>query len=95
MSDTIAAIATVLSPSAIGILRLSGPDTKAVLDAVFFPLNGRPMSQQTPRTMVLGRVLDGEGRVLDSALCVLFLLVLCVITLIINAVIRGVAGRRL
>ena len=29
------------------------------------------------------------------ALCVLFLLVLCVITLIINAVIRGVAGRRL
>ena len=72
MSDTIAAIATALSPSAIGILRLSGPDTKAVLDAVFFPLNGRPMSQQTPRTMVLGRVLDGEGRVLDSALCVLF-----------------------
>ena len=69
MSDTIAAIATALSPSAIGILRLSGPDTKAVLDAVFFPLNGRPMSQQTPRTMVLGRVLDGEGRVLDSALC--------------------------
>ena len=55
MSDTIAAIATALSPSAIGILRLSGPDTKAVLDAVFFPLNGRPMSQQTPRTMVLGR----------------------------------------
>ena len=44
MSDTIAAIATALSPSAIGILRLSGPDTKAVLDAVFFPLNGRPMS---------------------------------------------------
>ena len=72
MSDTIAAIATALSPSAIGILRLSGPDTKAVLDAVFFPLNGKPMSQQTPRTMVLGRVLDGEGRVLDSALCVLF-----------------------
>ena len=72
MSDTISAIATALSPSAIGILRLSGPDTKAVLDAVFFPLNGRPMSQQTPRTMVLGRVLDGEGRVLDSALCVLF-----------------------
>ena len=60
MSDTIAAIATALSPSAIGILRLSGPDTKAVLDAVFFPLNGRPMSQQTPRTMVLGRVLDGH-----------------------------------
>ena len=72
MSDTIAAIATALTPSAIGILRLSGPDTKAVLDAVFFPLNGRPMSRQTARTMVLGHLLDGEGRVLDSALCVLF-----------------------
>jgi len=39
---------------------------------VFFPLNDKPMSQQTPRTMVLGHLLDGEGRVLDSALCVLF-----------------------
>ena len=72
MSDTIAAIATALSPSAIGILRLSGPDTRAVLDAVFFPLDGTPMSRHSPRTMVLGRVLDGEGRVVDSALCVLF-----------------------
>ena len=72
MTDTIAAIATALSPSAIGILRLSGPETKNVLDAVFFPLNDKPMSQQAPRTMVLGHLLDGEGRVLDSALCVLF-----------------------
>ena len=66
MSDTIAAIATALSPSAIGILRLSGPDTKAVLDAVFFPLNGRPMSRQTARTMVLGRN-DRQLRQLLSA----------------------------
>ena len=72
MPDTIAAIATARAPRDIGILRLSGPDTKAVLDAVFFPANGRPMSRQTPRTMVYGRVLDGEGRVLDNALCVLF-----------------------
>ena len=35
MSDTIAAIATPGQPSAIGILRLSGPDTCAALDAVF------------------------------------------------------------
>ena len=72
MPDTIAAIATALAPSAIGILRLSGPDTRDILDAVFFPINGRAISRQTPRTMVLGRVLDGEGRILDSALCVLF-----------------------
>ena len=42
MSDTIAAIATPGQPSAIGILRLSGPDTCAALDAVFRAKNGRP-----------------------------------------------------
>ena len=71
MPDTIAAIATAQIPSAIGILRLSGPDTKAILDRVFFPMNGVPMSRHPARTMVLGRVKDGAGRVLDSALCVL------------------------
>ena len=35
MSDTIAAIATPQLPSAIGILRLSGPGTLAALDRVF------------------------------------------------------------
>ena len=66
MPDTIAAIATARAPGAIGILRLSGPDTKAVLDAVFFPANGRPMSRQTPRAMVYGRVLDGEVVLSDA-----------------------------
>ena len=42
MSHTIAAIATGRSPSAIGILRLSGPDTFTALDAVFRARNGRP-----------------------------------------------------
>ena len=72
MPDTIAAIATPLRPCAIGILRLSGPAVEEILDAVFFPLNGVPMSRQAARTMVLGRLLDGEGRILDSALCVRF-----------------------
>ena len=43
MSDTIAAIATAPGPSAIGVVRLSGPDTCAVLDRVFRPKNGRPI----------------------------------------------------
>ena len=37
MSDTIAAIATARAPSAIGILRLTGEDTAAILDKVFRP----------------------------------------------------------
>ena len=72
MSDTIAAIATAQAPSAIGILRLSGPDTCAILDGVFCPKNGKPMSAQDGRNMVYGTLLDSAGRVIDNALCVLF-----------------------
>ena len=72
MSHTIAAIATGRSPSAIGILRLSGPDTFAALDAVFRARNGRPAAAQRPRSMVLGDLLDGTGRVIDNVLCVTF-----------------------
>ena len=72
MSDTIAAIATAPGPSAIGVVRLSGPDTCTVLDRVFRPKNGRPMSRQEPRRLVLGDVLDRDGQVIDSALAVLF-----------------------
>ncbi len=72
MFDTIAAIATAQQPSAIGILRLSGPETCAVLERVFRAGNGRPVSDQIPRTMVLGDLLDSEGRLLDNCLCVFF-----------------------
>ncbi len=71
MSDTIAAIATARAPSAIGILRLTGPDTVKILDTVFRP-NGRCMSQRPDRVMVLGDVLDQSGRSVDNGLAVLF-----------------------
>lgn len=72
MSDTIAAIATIQAPSAIGIVRLTGPDTRRILDGIFAPVNGRPMSAQTPRKLVFGRALDRSGGVIDEALAVLF-----------------------
>lgn len=72
MPDTIAAIATIQAPSAIGIVRLTGPDTRRILDGVFAPANSRPMSAQTPRKLVLGRALDRSGGVIDEALAVLF-----------------------
>lgn len=71
MSDTIAAIATAQAPSAIGILRLTGPDTVRILDRIFRP-KGRPVSARAERTMVLGDVLDREGQVIDNGLAVLF-----------------------
>ena len=72
MPDTIAAIATPQLPSAIGILRLSGPDTRRILDVVFSPAHGGPISGQAPRRMVLGDLHDRQGRIIDSALAVLF-----------------------
>ena len=70
MSDTIAAIATARAPSAIGILRLTGEDTAAILDKVFRP-KGQPMSARSTRAMVLGDVLDRTGQVIDNGLAVL------------------------
>lgn len=70
--DTIAAIATAAVPAAVGIVRLSGENTPFVLDAVFTPASGLPMSQQPPRRMVYGAVRDAQGRVIDHALAVRF-----------------------
>ena len=66
--DTIAAIATGRVLSAIGIVRVSGPDTLTVLDSVFTPLSGIAMSAQPNRKLVLGNLCDTEGRLLDVCL---------------------------
>ena len=70
--DVIAAISTANALSAIGILRVSGARCFAVCDKVFQPAGGRPFSAVRPREMVLGRLLDREGRAVDSCLAVRF-----------------------
>ena len=69
MSDTIAAIATGGQISAIGIVRLSGPETIAIVDKVFRPLSGKPMSQRPDRSLVYGSLIDRAGELLDLCLC--------------------------
>ena len=68
MNDTIAAIATPLIPSAIGILRLSGPEAVAVVDRVFTPFHGGPMGTRPDRALVYGALRDREGHVIDHCL---------------------------
>ena len=68
MNDTIAAIATPMAPAAIGILRLSGPDSITVLDKVFPPPHGAPMRVRPDRLLVYGALHDGEGAVIDYCL---------------------------
>ena len=59
--DTIAAISTGQVLAAIGIVRVSGPDTLAVLDKVFMPLHGGPMSGRADRRLILGKLLAADG----------------------------------
>lgn len=66
--DTIAAIATGQVLAAIGILRISGPDALTVLDRVFTPMAGVPMSQRPDRKLVLGRLTAPDGALLDECL---------------------------
>ena len=69
MSDTIAAIATGAQVAAIGIIRLSGPESIPLMDRLFRPMNGRPMSQAKDRTLVYGRLYNAAGDLLDICLC--------------------------
>ena len=68
MNDTIAAIATPPVPSAIGILRLSGPAAIACLDQVFAPFQGKPMGERPDRTLVYGELRDETGAAIDHCL---------------------------
>ena len=72
-NDTIAAIATPPGLGGIAILRLSGPEARAVLSALFSP-SGKNRAAGSfafrPRRMHHGRALDREGRPLDEVLAV-------------------------
>ena len=69
MSDTIAAIATGAQIAAIGIIRLSGPGTLDLIDAVFHPSFGEAMSRREDRKLIYGRLCTRDGRLLDLCLC--------------------------
>ena len=58
--------------AAVGIVRLSGVETRRVLAALFTPVNGRSAAELPPRRMTYGTVRDAEGRTLDHALAVVF-----------------------
>lgn len=68
-NDTIAAIASGGVVAAIGILRLSGPDTIAVVDRVFRPSNGKTMAETPDRKLLYGELYDEDGELLDLCLC--------------------------
>ena len=66
MSDTIAAVSTGLSVSAIGIIRLTGDDCAQIAGEVFKLNNGQRLEDATNRRLVLGALHDQQGRVIDQ-----------------------------
>ena len=66
--DTIAAIATGSARTAIGILRISGPEAVQVLSAVFTPKGHTPLLDRSPGTLIYGTLRDQTGAVLDNCL---------------------------
>ena len=69
MADTIAAISTGNVLAGIGILRLSGDDAISIVDKVFKPTAGGPMSGRKDRVLVYGELFDKDGQRIDICLC--------------------------
>ena len=70
--ETIAAIATAQSPSAIGIMRLSGEETRRVLAALFTPASGMAVEALPYRRMTYGDIRSADGTLLDRGMAVCF-----------------------
>ena len=70
-SDTIAAIATAMSPSGIGIIRLSGDESLEIIDKIYrSKLNNKKISECKSHTIHYGYIYDGE-EIIDEVMVLL------------------------
>ena len=69
-TDTIAAIATAMSSSGIGIIRISGDAAVQIVDRIFFMKNGKKLSDMPTHTIHYGHIKDGD-EVIDEVMVVL------------------------
>ena len=70
-SDTIAAIATAMSPSGIGIIRISGEDTLDIIDRIYHSKDGKKkISKCKSHTIHYGYIYDGD-EVVDEVMVLL------------------------
>lgn len=59
--DTIAAIATAMTNSGIGIVRISGEESLTVIDRIYRSKNGKKkLSQMPSHTIHYGYIYDGN-----------------------------------
>ena len=74
--DTIAAVSTPRGKGGIAVIRISGSDAADIADRVFFPKNGKRLSEIPHAMTVYGdiREIDTDGRVvnIDDGMAVYF-----------------------
>lgn len=68
MEDTISAIATALGVGAVGIIRVSGPESLRLVNRIFRAKE--PLSSSRPRYLQYGHIHDGKGVDVDEVLAV-------------------------
>ena len=72
MSKVIAAISTPVSPSGLGVIRVSGEQAPTVCERVFAPLNAeKPLTALAGYRAVYGHVFDNEGTI-DECVATVF-----------------------
>lgn len=69
-TDTIAAISTSMSPSGIGIVRMSGEEAFKIADKIYKGKKGKKLSGQKSHTIHYGHIVDNEN-VIDEVLVML------------------------
>jgi len=70
MTDTIAAIATALSPSGIGIIRISGEESFEVANRIFKAKSGKSILEMPSHTVHYGHIYDKE-EIIDEVMVLL------------------------
>ena len=71
LDDTIAAISTPIGEGGIGIVRLTGPEAREILDRIFAPGADRSQAELEPRLLHYGHIIDPASRqVVDEVLAV-------------------------
>ena len=69
-TDTIAAIATAMTPSGIGIIRISGDDAVSITDRIFEAAGKKKLKDLPSHTIHYGHIKDGED-VIDEVMVLL------------------------
>lgn len=69
--DTICAIATAQG-GAIGVIRVSGPQSIAITSKIFTPISGKSLEERKNYSLTFGKILSDNGEIIDEVLVSVF-----------------------